>query len=203
LPIGVWTNKYKDQVEDWYEAKQISGRANYSTVDTVSFVLSPSEIEESDKGLKLVSYVSMANMVAFNGEKEITRYEDVHAIMEEYCAKRMALYVRRKAHGISVLEAEIERERDKVRFLEDVMGGQLVIFQRPEEEVEAELDRRGYHRIEGYSYLLQLPIRSFTREKVDELKERQRRAEEAHRKLAANEPRAIWESELEALMPYL
>jgi hypothetical protein len=72
LPIGVWTNKYKDQVEDWYEAKQISGRANYSTVDTVSFVLSPADLEASDKGLKLVSYVSMANMVAFDeGDHEV------------------------------------------------------------------------------------------------------------------------------------
>jgi DNA topoisomerase-2 len=203
LPIGVWTNKYKDQVEDWYEAKQISGRANYSTVDTVSFVLSPADLEVSDKGLKLLSYVSMANMVAFNGEKEITRYDDVTAIMEEYCAKRLDLYVRRKAHGLSALEAEIERERDKVRFLEEVMDGRLVIFQRPEGEVEAELDRRGYRRIDGYAYLLHLPIRSFTREKVDELKERQRKAEEAHRQLKATDPGAIWESELEALTPYL
>lgn len=205
LPIGVWTNKYKDQIEDWYEEKALQHRANYSTVDNVSFTITPSEsFEMSDKNLKLVSYLSMSNMVAFNGDKKITKYEDVHSILREYCSKRLGLYEKRKVYQLEQLETSILFEQNKIRFLTEVMNDDLVLFKKSEEWIEEEMTKRNYTRIEkGYQYLLHLPIRSFSKEKIEELEKRKGELEESHRVLTLLTPKALWRNELKELLPYL
>jgi DNA topoisomerase-2 len=71
LPIGMWTDKFKETCEEWIIEKQIKNMKNNSTPKKVKFI-----ITESDDGfnctlanMKLYTYLHISNMVLFN-EKE-------------------------------------------------------------------------------------------------------------------------------------
>ena len=205
LPIGVWTNKYKNQVEDWYEAKSISYRANYSTVDKVHFVVTPEEsFDMSEKNLKLTSYLSMNNMVAFDTNKAIHRYKHVEDILEEFCRVRLDLYEKRKTYQLDQLRKQIQTLSNKIRFLTAVMEQKLVIFHVPEQEIVKRLTTDKYDTEDGtFQYLLQLPIQSFTKEKIQQLTQQCEKTKASHQQLRGMEESQIWLRELDELQEAL
>jgi DNA topoisomerase-2 len=205
LPIGVWTNKYKNQVEDWYEAKSISYRANYSTVDKVHFVVTPEEsFDMSEKNLKLTSYLSMNNMVAFDTNKAIHRYKHVEDILEEFCRVRLDLYEKRKTYQLDQLRKQIQTLSNKIRFLTAVMEQKLVIFHVPEQEIVKRLTTDKYDTEDGtFQYLLQLPIQSFTKEKIQQLTQQCEKTKASHQQLRGMEESQIWLRELDELQAAL
>jgi len=205
LPIGMWTNTYKEQVEDWYEEKQLSSRANYSTVDKVHFTLTPSEtFEMNDKNLKLMSYLSLSNMVAFNSNRHITKYQTVQDILKEYCAKRLELYEKRKIYQLAMFAEQMKVEHNKIRFLTEVMNETLVLFKRSEEEIEKELILKSYDKKENsYGYLLNMSIRSFTKERIEELEKEKSRLEICHKELTQKTARQWWRQELTELSKWI
>jgi DNA gyrase/topoisomerase IV subunit B len=184
LPIGVWTNKYKDFLEDYAEEKVIKDIKNYSTVKKVNFVVQPNSDELlSAEMLKLHSYVYTSNMVMFNEKEQLRKYTDTDHIIDNFCKVRYELYCKRKNHQISDVEAEIRLMSNKERFIREVMSKSLNIMNVPESEIICELGRRKYDKISkliteegeneettgGYEYLLRLQVRTFTTEKINKL----------------------------------
>jgi DNA topoisomerase II len=204
LPIGLWTEKYKNQVEDWYEAKQIGYRANYSTIDKVHFVVVPEEkMEMTDKNLKLISYLSLSNMVAFNTQQRIHKYK-VDDLLREYCTTRLQLYEKRKAYQIKQLDHQIKVATNKIRFLTEVMKEELVLFKKTDAWVQEELVKRKYDKEEGsYSYLLHMSIQSFTAEKINEMEHQCKTLVEKQKQIKKTEPKEMWKNELNELKQVL
>ena len=68
LPIGMWTDKFKEMTEDWLVDKKVKSVQNYSTPNHVYFVITESEDGFSCnlKNMKLHSYLYTSNMVLFN-----------------------------------------------------------------------------------------------------------------------------------------
>lgn len=204
LPIGTWTNKYKDQIEDWYVNKQLDDRINKTTVDKVYFEIKPSDdFEMSEKNLKLVSYLSMTNMVAFNKDGKITKYT-LGDMLEEYCSARLDLYKRRREFQLSKIEEQIKFESNRIRFLDEVMREVLTLFMRSQSWIEAKMIELEYDKKDdSYDYLINMPIRSFTKEKVEELEREKSRLQKQHADLMKKTPSQMWKEELGELMRFL
>lgn len=197
LPIGLWTNKCKNQIEDWYESKHISYRANYSTIDKVHFTITPEEKWDVEKNVKLVSYLSMNNMVAFNTEHQIHKYKHVEDILEEYCRVRYDLYIKRKAYQLEQLLKQIRILENRIRFLGEVMNDTLVIFKKTEEQIETLLKKEKYNKEDdSYSYLLNMPIHSFSSNKIQSLTTQLNEVSLSHQQLEKQTPSSIWKKEL-------
>jgi DNA topoisomerase-2 len=184
LPIGVWTNKYKDFLEDYVEEKVIKDIKNYSTVKKVNFVIQPNSDEIlSAEMMKLHSYVYTSNMVMFNEKEQLRKYTDTDQIIDNFCKIRYELYCKRKRHQISDIEAEIRLLSNKERFIREVMIKSLNIMNVSENEIIRELEKRKYDKVSkltieegdsdetngGYEYLLRLQVRTFTTEKINKL----------------------------------
>jgi DNA topoisomerase-2 len=201
LPIGVWTNSYTERVEEWLESKAIAARELHSTVDRPRFLITPGEeFEVSEKNLKLTSYLPMTNMVAFDKEKKIRKYATTEDIMREFCEARYKMYKKRKEYQIGVLEGKLQIENNRVRFLKEVMSGELELFRKSEEWVESELVKRKYQKKEeSYEYLIGMPIRSFTQQKIDALEKSVRELEKELAELRQKKPGQIWMEELAEL----
>jgi DNA topoisomerase-2 len=201
LPIGVWTNSYTERVEEWLESKAITARELHSTVDRPRFLITPSEeFEVSEKNLKLTSYLPMTNMVAFDTEKRIRKYATTEDIMREFCEARYQMYKKRKEYQLSVLEGKLLLENNRVRFLKEVMSGDLELFRKSEEWVESELVSRKYQKKEeSYEYLVGMPIRSFTQQKIDALEKSVRELEKELAELREKKTGQIWLEELAEL----
>jgi DNA topoisomerase-2 len=184
LPIGTWTNKYKEDLEVMMEQKKLKSIKNYSTPDTVHFELEAAEdFKPTIDNMKLRSTISSTNMVLFTDSHRLQRYDSLRNIFEVFCEMRLALYGERKKARIQRLEIQLMVEQNKKRFLEEVDRDILRVFRVREEEVLKQLVERDYtpdprkqasaasedEGASAYRYLLQIPIRDVSLEKMEVL----------------------------------
>lgn len=157
LPIGLWTDNFKEFLDSLQESKKISSVKNYSTPTKIKF-----DIKEHKNGilcnknnLKLYKYIYTSNMVLFNKNCNIKKYTNVDEIINEYCEVRFDYYKKRKKHQLESLEYDIKFLGNKKRFLEDVMKGTIKLFEKSGKtkksrktiDIINELEKRGYDRI--------------------------------------------------------
>ena len=181
LPINMWIDKFKDSIEDLLESKKIKSYKNNSSDVVINFEIDEqkdSEFETNEDTLGLTSTLSTSNMVLFNKNGEIKKYDSVNDILKEFCDVRYEFYVKRKEHNIKNLRHELEIVKNKMRFLKEVMEESLVIKDIDEDLLIKEMSKRGYYKYDksseeenkgSYSYLLNMNIRSFTKQKLDNL----------------------------------
>ena len=99
---------------------------------------------------------------------------------------RYSFYTKRKNYIINKLEKELKYIGSKVRFVEEIIDKSLNIMNVAEEKIVKELEKRKYDKDlketnndeenenknkHGYEYLLRLQVRTFTSDKVKELKD--------------------------------
>jgi DNA topoisomerase-2 len=183
LPIGMWTDKFKETCEDWIVEKQIKNMKNNSTPKKVKFI-----ITESDDGfdcninnMKLYTYLHISNMVLFNEKEQLKKYS-IDQIINDFCKMRFEYYIKRKKYILNNLEKDLKHNENKSRFIEEIIEKKLNIMNIDEEVILKELEKRKYDKefkkdsdgeetSSGYNYLLKLQIRTFTTDKVKQLKD--------------------------------
>lgn len=191
LPIGLWTDNFKEFLDNLLEEKNIKKVKNYSTPTKIRFVITESAdgIICNRENLKLSKYIYTSNMVLFNEKGCIKKYDTVDEIIDSFCVIRLDYYAKRKKYLLKQLENEIKFLGNKRRFLEEVMNGVIKLFDnkgktrksRKTNDIIRELEEKGYDKDEkelksededesnGYNYLLRLQFRSITEEKIDKL----------------------------------
>lgn len=198
LPIGLWTDNFKDFLENLQEEKVIKKHKNYSTTKNVRFVITEDKdgIICNNENLKLQKYIYTSNMVLFDENGSIKKYDSVDEIINSFCKTRLVYYVKRKKHMLDQMGRDISMMGNKKRFLEEVMSGDIKLFDssgktrksRKTSDIIKELEERGYEKdtkfVEedndesgdekdttgGYDYLLRLQFRSITEERINKLK---------------------------------
>lgn len=199
LPIGKWTDAYKEYLEDLLEQRKIKSMKNYSTPDQVHFVVTG--LPDVSIDWKLSSMINTNNLVLFNHKGVITRYDTIHGILEEFCGVREQFYTKRKTHQLSRLEYTHRVQKNKYDFLGRVMDDTLVIHKRSESDIRNDLEQLGFwkHPEKEYEYLLSLPMKCFSKEKLHELKTDLKRIENEIRVLSGMTERDLWEEDLREL----
>lgn len=197
LPVGVWTNDYKESMESQPWVKSIE---NYSTEKDVRIIIRI-EDEAIDrvkdnpwKELGLQKTIHTGNMHLFDSNGRIRRYATPEEILSEFCEVRKSLYVRRKQ---ILLDSLADRAKDlstKIKFIRLVVDGALVVFKRKTEAVLADMKAHGLED----SRLLDMSVSNFTADKIAELEKRL----EADQKTAADLERTteteLWKADLDA-----
>ena len=107
LPIRLWTQDFKDKLEEIIKADKIPSfikdYTDYNTHIKVHFVVQMEEkhmkiaLEEGlEEKFKLSRSIATSNLVAFDPEGRITKYASVEDIMKEFFAVRIKFYEKRK-----------------------------------------------------------------------------------------------------------
>ena len=204
LPIGVWTDKYKDFLEDLLEKKLIKSLKNYSTPQKVKFVIIEHRngLKCNMTNLKLTKTVTTTNMVLFTPSGRLRKFKKISDIILAFCTCRFTLYKKRRNRQLKETRDNLTLLEDKARFLEMVVSGKLVIFKRTEENVCKDLVDNNFSKQgkqENFDYLLNLPTRTYTREKIQKL---QGEIESQQKILSVTEntlPENVWKNELQEL----
>lgn len=154
LPIRSWTTPYKefleasiighsDAKEPFIRDFQDNGTENkvnfsFTTTDDISSgLMTPAAY----KKLKLVGTLTTSNMVLFNSEGRIRKYDTPEEIVHEFFKTRFSLYERRRAYLLEELERELTCLDNKQRFILLVIDGKLKVAKRKKVELLAELKR--------------------------------------------------------------
>ena len=200
LPIGLWTDKFKEICEDLLESKKIKSIKNYSTTKKVNFFINETQngIKCNINTLKLKSYIYTSNLVLFNTENKIKKYKNVYEIIQDFCTIRFSYYVKRKEYLINSLKSELLILQNKHRFINEIVNNNLNIMNIPEEELILELENKNYNKInDNYDYLLKLQIRTFTQNKIIQLTNEIQILENKINILLTTTEKQMWLSDIE------
>ena len=198
LPIGVWTDKFKEQCETLVSEKKLKSMKNHSTTREVKFVIESQN--NPAQFLKLTSYLYTSNIVLFTKDGKINKYESIDEVVDEFCKVRMDYYIRRKYHKLGELEEAYLVANNKIRFIMDIMNDNLNIMNIQESKIQEQLIHEGYDKVNGtYDYLLGMHIRTFTQEKVDKLNEDMIGLKKQIKVLKNTKEKDIWLKELKEL----
>ncbi|PGH13497.1 DNA topoisomerase 2 [Helicocarpus griseus UAMH5409] len=211
LPIRSWTQDFKDKLEEIIKAEKvpsfIKDYKDYNTHTKVHFVIQLDEkhakkaiSEGLEEKFKLTKTIATSNLVAFDPEGRITKYNTVEDILRDFYTVRIKLYEKRKQYQLSEMQKELEKLNNQARFVQMIIDGKLIISKKPKKQLIQELKEKGFKPIskvadaakEGetssvveeeeeesedvelgsdcYDYLLGMALWSLTKERVEKLR---------------------------------
>lgn len=229
LPIGTWISDYKEFLESLMTgdkaSQKIADIREMHSRSTVHFVVSfkngyLDEIRSAfEKKMKLTSNLSKNNMVLFDEENKIHKYEDPREIIQAFYPIRLELYRKRKQYLLEKLGGELKVLENKVKFIKEIISGQLVINQLKRKEVVKLLADRGYFSFveakaeseeeeavedestgtekKNYNYLLGMKLWNLTYEKVEQMVSEHLKKEAEVKKIQATSELEMWNSDLD------
>ena len=199
LPIGTSTEEYKDFLDKIVSDKEpkidyVVNYENYSSDTKVCFIVlcKPKALEklilseEPDaygcnkiyKEFKLCKPVSLNNMVLYNTDFKLTRYESPLDIIKEFFNYRLVYYSKRKNSLLEKYNHKKDILENKIRFIQEQIDDILVLYKKKKDVLISELETRNYLKIgknnestPDYEYLLSMRMDSVTEEKLNKLKE--------------------------------
>jgi DNA topoisomerase-2 len=200
LPIGMWTDKFKEQCHCLIEKGLLSRVINESTTDEVNFTL----INLQDiSALKLTSTIYTSNMVLFDKDGVIRKYETINDIMEEYYHKRLHFYNLRKKYQLAKLKNTIDLNENKLKFILKVVNDDNFLKQDELKLIEI-LEKEDFLKVDNsFNYLLNISIRHCTQNAVKVLETTIASTKKDLITLEKLTIKQIWYKELDEVKTYL
>jgi DNA topoisomerase-2 len=201
LPLGVWTQPYKEFLEAQIAQGAVLQYVDKSTDERVEFQVTLAEkLEAVDtetlvQMFKLTGRLSMNNMYLYEGN-QLRLFRSVADIMDAYYAVRLDLYVRRKAFLLQQFVQQQEALGEKIRFIQLVLQQPDLVFRRTRKEIVDTLRR---HEFRAVDTLLQLPLYTWTEEKLAELDRDRQRLRQTAVELERKSATQLWTDDLLAL----
>ena len=124
LPVGVWTEAYKETLEKLVEMKRARSFVDESTDTEVRFVVTGS----TAAALRVTRYVSRRNMHALDASGALRLWESAEQIVAYFVEHRAPLYARRHEARAAKLEADIARRVRTLRVCERVASGDVSVL---------------------------------------------------------------------------
>jgi DNA topoisomerase-2 len=243
LPVGTWTQDYKDFLEEMLTSQEAalaawksSGRKaaggagsdkgslsekpvimlrgytyNCTDVDVdITLELETDYYHDArtytadfEAKFKLTSSHKTSNMVAFDNDGKIHKYDRVGQILEEFYGARLGAYVARKTHELERMAAEITELTARLTFVRAVVEKRLVVANADDEVLLAGLCGLGLPTLsdgdglKGYEYLLRMRIDRIKASAVADLAAELAAATAARDALDATTPQALWLRDLD------
>ncbi|XP_014248287.1 DNA topoisomerase 2 [Cimex lectularius] len=180
LPIGVWTNSYKETVlVPMFQGSEktpaaITDFKEYHTDTVVKFIVTmtrdkfiSSDKDGFHKVFKLQNTISLSSMCAFDRDGCLKRYDSVIDIMKEYFETRLEYYSKRKAYLEGMLQAEADKLSNQARFIVEKCDGRVKVENLKRAKIIEELKNKGY-RSDPIKAWKKLQIESGNTEEEDE-----------------------------------
>ena len=174
LPIGKWTNDYKEFLDSLVDTKIINYE-NHSTEEKVLFKIrmNTDNITHDNiiKDFKLSTHISTSNMHLFDEHGNIKKYQSPLEIIRDFSSVRARYYDMRKAHQLKKMKNELNVLANKSRFIKMIVDEELVVHRKKKTDIVSELKGHKFATIDNtYDYLLRMEIYNLTQEKIDELR---------------------------------
>jgi DNA topoisomerase-2 len=172
-------------------------------------------LSEMEKIFQLSTTISCCNtMNLYDENNKLKHFKSPEDILKYYYDKRIEYYELRRQNLIKNLEQDLLLLSTRARFILDVIADTIKVRNTPEAEIIKQLKQHKYsmmldnvlvefskltqEQVEkgSYDFLITMPIRSMTKEKVEELlKEKEKRSAELEI-LKNKTDKDIWEEDL-------
>jgi DNA topoisomerase-2 len=211
LPIGTWTENYKEYLEELilHNNQYLKSFENHYTAKNVKFILKindgcRTELEPkflTEFNLTSTKNLSLNNMHLFSEKGCIKKYNTTTMIIKEWFQIRLNKYYERKTKQLEIMEDEFKLLSAKIKFIIDVINGNIIIMNIKIKDIEDELEKLDYYKYDdSYDYLLRMPISQLTLEKKENLEKDVIKLKSKIDNLKDMSITKIWELELKELL---
>jgi DNA topoisomerase-2 len=179
LPIGTWTDDYKQFLEKLMDATQSTAGGSATppvlkeyvdmSTDTIiditvtfhtAYPHTPKELEMAiidaeagtnklEKLLGLFTTQSTTNMNLFDPREKLRKYATIYNIIDDYFAERLELYSKRKIAMLSHLGNELRILTNRAKYIQEVLDDKLELRRQTKEAVFEKMTAHGYEHING------------------------------------------------------
>ena len=126
------------------------------------------------KDFKLCKPIGLTNMVLYNTDFKLTRYESPLDIITEFYNYRLIYYSKRKFSLLEKYNHKKDILENKIRFIQEQIDDILVLYKKKKDVLINELEKSKYLKISksndstpDYEYLLSMRMDSVTEEKLN------------------------------------
>lgn len=223
LPIGTWTQDYKEYLESLVDNKSAKGKKksgddyikdfnDMSTDLNVEFEITfypgiltklicqkhDYGIEGIEKYLKLYTTQSTNNMHLFNEKEQLRKYENVYDIVDGYYDVRYRYYVKRKDYLISKLNNELKVLSAKARFIQYNLDDKIDLRKKSKNEINSIMEKFEFELGDSgdYNYLIKMPMDSVSKENVEKLMKEHENKKAELETIQSSSIEAMWLKEL-------
>ena len=216
LPIGFWTDDFKQLLEILTETVNSSGKKvkpyikdyndmSQSTNIDIEITFHPGlldKMENSDieKLLKLSTTFSTSNMHLFNDKDKLVKYDNVESIINDYYDVRLLGYDKRKQYMIETLTQELKVLYNKKEYIEEILNDTLDLRKKKKDEIINILENKSYDKMDGeYNYLIKMPMDSVSEENVENINNNYKKKDEELKLVKSTTIKQMWLQELNVL----
>jgi DNA topoisomerase-2 len=210
LPVGSWTENYKEYLEQLLinNNKYLKSFENHYTAKNVKFILKLNDGVKKDEldvknefNLTSPKNLSLNNMHLFSVKGAIKKYNTTTEIIKEWTQTRLHKYYERKEKQLIILNEEYDIISAKIRFITDIIAGNIIIMNIKMKEIEEQMEKAEYYKYkDSYDYLLKMPISQLTLEKKENLEKEVAKLKNKIDELKEMSIIKIWQNELEELL---
>jgi len=207
LPIGKWTQTYKEFLETLIEANEIIDYKNNCDDTKVSFkivmqktVIDTFTQDDLIKKLKLTSTLNTTNMHVFDSDCKIRKIESPEEIIYRFYTIRKQHYIKRKDFLIKTLNADLSLLDSKIKFIQLVIEEKIIVFNKKKDFIIEQINKHDLLKVNNsYDYLLDLKLWTLTAEKIEDLKKNSEKMKKELVILTQTTVSQMWKSELLSL----
>jgi DNA topoisomerase-2 len=168
LPIGVWTQNYKEFLDSLLYDKTkkqkfyILDYEDHSSDTIINFKIKvephilknitcniKKNIDSIEELFKLHSSknTSLTNIHLYNSSGTIKKYKNVNDIFDDYYIERYNLYILRKEYQLKQIKYELDVNNSKFKFINDVINENILIYRNKRENIINKLIELKYNMI--------------------------------------------------------
>ncbi len=206
VPINMWYEVFKENLKKLEQDSVLTYSdkpGNDGKYDYIDFDITfEKEVSDDDiiKLLHLDTPINATNLVGFDKNNIIRKYENVEQIINDFFEYRLELYSKRRLYILDNINKKIEYLSEKARFVNLIINEELVINKKKKDDLYNELTQLKFTIIED---LLNMKIYSLTREKIDEINNEIQKLKNEYTELLNKSPKDLWLEELNIIEKYL
>ena len=142
-------------------------------------------------------------MVLINKDGIPKKYDTVGDIVREFYKDRLEWYSVRKESMLSKLQNQSQNKLHKLEYIRGVVNGSIQVMGVKEKELIEFLSKATFHRFPkkdgSYDYLLNIPNRSFTTDKVKMVEKELKEIEKKIKSVSGTCEKDMWRVDLDVL----
>lgn len=191
LPIGKWTQKYKEFLDSIIDIKDnktkiIRSYENLSSDSKVHFILNLTEAKmnsiDNDKiheKLKLISKIKTSNMHLINDHGVVQKYEKASDIIKSFYKSRLNVYIKRKNYWCEKYKNDLSILKYRRRYIQYNIDKKIKVFGRKKDDIISRIEKLKFPKLahnypsleqdRNYDYIIKLYYFDFTKEKISDL----------------------------------
>ena len=212
LPIGKWSQTYKEFLESLIESNEIIDFKNNCDDRIVNFkvIMQKSTIDdlisknEIVKKLKLTSSLNTSNMHVFDENCKIRKISCPEEIIYRFYSLRREHFIKRKKYLIEKITKDLNILESKVRFIKHVIRGSIIVFNKKKDFIIEQIHRMGdlVKVNDNWDYLLDMKLWTLTEEKIKDMTTKMESMNAELNTLKTTKISKMWISELESLYTF-